>query len=92
MWISMIIIQPNEPKLTYSKQLLQSDELPYFVQGKGRIILNVKNTNVAPAICYESLQLEHSLNAYRFGAEIFLASAANSQNGKGFYTFFKNCK
>jgi predicted amidohydrolase len=29
--ISMIIFQPNDERLTYSKQLLHEDELPYFI-------------------------------------------------------------
>lgn len=80
-FISMIFFQPNRTSVTYSKQILHSDELPYFIQGIGQVILNIKNTNVAPAICYESLQPQHSEKAVLLGAELYIASVAKSQNG-----------
>ena len=79
--ISMIIFQPNTARQTYSKQLLHSDEFPYFVNGEEQIILTVDNKKIAPAICYESLQIEHSDIAKKLGAEIYVASVAKSQNG-----------
>jgi predicted amidohydrolase len=79
--ISMIFFQPYSPRLTYSKQQLHTDEFPYFVNGQKQIILDVNNNKIAPAICYESLQLNHSDNAKKLGAEIYIASVANSQNG-----------
>ena len=79
--ISMIIFQPNVARQTYSKQQLHSDELPYFINGEKQIILKVGNKNIAPAICYESLQTNHSENAGKLGAEIYLTSVAKSQNG-----------
>ncbi len=81
--ISMIIFQPNTERQTYSKQQLHSDEFPYFVNGQQQIILTVKNKQIAPAICYESLQPEHSENAFKGGAEIYIASVAKSANGVG---------
>ena len=79
--ISMIIFQPDTPRQTYSKQQLHSDEFPYFVNGEEQIILTVDNKKIAPAICYESLQTDHSDNAKKLGAEIYVASVAKSQNG-----------
>ncbi len=79
--ISMIIFQPNTARLTYSKQQLHSDEFPFFIKGEKQIILTIKNKTIAPAICYESLQADHSENANKLGAEIYLASVAKSQNG-----------
>ncbi len=79
--ISMLIFQPNSPRQTYSKQQLHSDEFPYFVNGEKQIILTVDNKKIAPAICYESLQADHSDNAKKLGAEIYVASVAKSQNG-----------
>lgn len=79
--ISMIIFQPNAPRQTYSKQQLHSDELPYFVNGKKQIILTVANKKIAPAICYESLQTDHSEQVNKLGAEIYVSSVAKSQNG-----------
>ncbi|MEB2778711.1 carbon-nitrogen hydrolase family protein [Algoriphagus sp. D3-2-R+10] len=80
-FISMVIFEPNRERKIYSKQKLHLDELPYFIQGNGQIILTIKSKKVAPAICYESLQSEHSEKANRLGAEIYLASVAKSQNG-----------
>jgi predicted amidohydrolase len=79
--ISMLIFQPDAPRQTYSKQQLHSDELPFFINGEKQIILTVNNKKIAPAICYESLQTDHSEIAYRLGAEIYVASVAKSQNG-----------
>jgi predicted amidohydrolase len=79
--ISMIIFQPEMPRQTYSKQQLHSDEFPYFINGKNQIILTVDNKKIAPAICYESLQTDHSENAKKLGADIYVASVAKSQNG-----------
>ena len=79
--ISMIIFQPDTPRQTYSKQQLHSDEFPFFVNGEKQIILTVDNKQIAPAICYESLQITHSDNANKLGAEIYIASVAKSQNG-----------
>ena len=62
--ISMIIFEPNKPRQTYSKQQLHSDEFPYFENGVGQIIIKTKDKNIAPAICYESLQPTHSDNAF----------------------------
>jgi predicted amidohydrolase len=79
--ISMIIFQPDMPRLTYSKQQLHADEFPYFVSGEKQLILTVADKKIAPAICYESLQIEHSHNVNKLGAEIYVASVAKSQNG-----------
>lgn len=79
--ISMIVFQPDRPRQTYSKQQLHSDEYPYFENGDQQIVLNVDNKKVVPAICYESLQPDHSDKASKLGAEIYLASIAKSENG-----------
>jgi predicted amidohydrolase len=79
--ISMLIFQPDAPRQTYSKQQLHSDEFPYFVNGDKQIVLTVANKKIAPAICYESLQINHSDDAHMLGAEIYLSSVAKTQNG-----------
>ncbi len=79
--ISMIIFQPNVARQTYSKQQLHADELPYFTNGEQQTILSVANNKVAPAICYESLQMNHADSAVKLGAEFYLASVAKSQGG-----------
>ena len=79
--ISMIIFEPNKPRQTYSKHQLHSDELPYFENGVGQIIITKDKIKIAPAICYESLQPKHSKNAFKLGTDIYLASVAKSNNG-----------
>lgn len=79
--ISMLIFQPHRKRQVYSKQLLHSDELPFFINGNKQLILTVKNKKIAPAICYESLQKQHAENVKTLGAEIYLASVAKSEKG-----------
>jgi predicted amidohydrolase len=79
--ISMIVFEPNKPRQTYSKQQLHSDELPYFENGIGQIVITKDKTKIAPAICYESLQPIHSENAFKLGADIYLTSVAKSDKG-----------
>ena len=79
--ISMIIFEPNKPRQTYSKQQLHSDEFPYFEIGVEQIIIKAENTHIAPAICYESLQVAHSENALKLGANVYLASVAKPAKG-----------
>jgi predicted amidohydrolase len=79
--ISMLIFQPGKPLQVYSKQLLHPDELPFFEAGEKQVVLAVNNNLIAPAICYESLQPDHSAQACQLGATIYLASVAKSQQG-----------
>lgn len=79
--ISMIVFQPDKARVIYSKQQLHSDEFTYFENGVRQVILTVDNKKIAPAICYESLQPNHSDNASKLGADIYLACVAKPQNG-----------
>ena len=79
--ISLIIFQPNQPRQTYSKQQLHSDEFPYFENGVGQVIIKSNDKNIAPAICYESLQPTHAESAFNLGADVYLASVAKPVNG-----------
>lgn len=79
--ISMIIFEPRQQRQTYSKQQLHSDELPYFENGVDQTIITANKTKIAPAICYESLQPAHSENAFRLGANVYIASVVKSENG-----------
>lgn len=79
--IGMIIFQPQRPTQLYAKQLLHEDEFPFFVPGHQQIMLEVEGNALAPAICYESLQIEHAQQAHSLGAKIYLASVAKSQKG-----------
>jgi predicted amidohydrolase len=77
----MIVFRPDAARVVYSKQHLHADELPYFVAGDGQVTLAAGKEVVAPAICYESLQDEHSAQAVALGATLYVASVAKSANG-----------
>lgn len=79
--ISILIIQPNKERTVYSKQMLHSDELPYFVSGKEQMFLTINKKKLAIGICYETLQRQHFVNAKQHGIDVYLASVAKS--GKG---------
>jgi predicted amidohydrolase len=80
-YISMVIFQPNQPRIVYSKQLLHQDELPYFKPGKQDVQIDVKGAKIAIAICYESLQTSHLENALKKKPNIYLASVAKPMSG-----------
>lgn len=79
--ISMIVFQPYLSRQSYSKQQLHADELPFFVAGNHQLVLNILNTKVGLAICFESLQPSHSENINKLGTDIYMASVAKSENG-----------
>ncbi|MCO4311912.1 carbon-nitrogen hydrolase family protein [Pectobacterium versatile] len=79
--ITMIIFQPENETLFYSKQLLHPDEISFFKQGKKQTTVSVEGKVVVPAICYESLQPAHALEAAKLGADLYAASVAKSANG-----------
>ncbi len=79
--ISMVIFQPHTPRQTYTKQLLHADEYPYFANGNSQVFITKDKHKIAPAICFESLQIEHSSNASQNGANIYLTSVAKSAKG-----------
>ncbi len=79
--ISMVIFQPKRPRQIYSKQHLHYDEKPFFVAACEQVILTIEKTKIALAICYESLLLQHSENANKLGAAIYVASVAKSKKG-----------
>jgi len=79
--ISMVLFQPDKARQTYSKKYLHPDEEEYFVSGQNSAGLPVNNSNIAIAICYELSVPEHSENAFKNGAEIYIASVAKSVDG-----------
>ena len=79
--ISMIIFQPRMPRQTYAKQYLHADEYLYFVSGQEQLILRRDNHTIAPAICYELSVPEHSSNAFKLGAAIYIATVAKTAAG-----------
>ena len=79
--ISMVIFEPNKNRHTYSKQILHSDEFPYFHCGVEQVIIQTAEMNIAPAICYESLQHAHADASIKLGADLYLASVAKPAEG-----------
>lgn len=79
--ISMAILQPHQPVTMYAKQRLHHDESPWFVPGRGQVVVSLGHHMAAPAICHESVQTEHAEGAAALGANVYLASAAKSASG-----------
>lgn len=79
--IGMVWFAPGEPRRSYAKQHLHADELPFFVQGNKQLVLKTAARTLAPAICYESLQIDHADEAAHLGANVYLASVAKSAHG-----------
>jgi predicted amidohydrolase len=79
--ISMVIFQPHKARQTYSKKYLHPDEEEFFMSGQSLTGLKVNKANIALAICYELSVPEHAENAFKSGAEIYIASVAKFVNG-----------
>ena len=78
--IGMVWFAPGMPRRTYAKQHLHVDEHPYFVPGVGQLVLESAGRKLAPAICYESLQMDHADSAAALAADVYLASVAKPAN------------
>lgn len=76
--ISMVIFQPNKAREVYSKQYLHPDEEKFFVVRQNTIGLIGEKSNIGLAICYEISIEEHSENASKKGAEIYIASVVKT--------------
>ncbi len=87
--ITMYIIQVDLPPIVYSKNILHSDEDPYFIPGKERAIINLGNEKIGIGICYESSQSVHFIKLIKQGMTMYLASSAKTVDGMnraiGFY-------
>ncbi|POY37361.1 carbon-nitrogen hydrolase family protein [Solitalea longa] len=82
LFISMIIIQPNQNKITYSKQYLFPPEREIFTSGNNPLVFHFDNEHiVAPAICFELSNPEHHEYAAEQKATIYIASVLNSVTG-----------
>lgn len=79
--ISMLLFQPGAARQTYSKKYIHADEEPFFVPGQTDVRLMGNMSNISLAICYELSVPEHSENAHKNGAEIYIASVAKSIDG-----------
>jgi predicted amidohydrolase len=81
--IGMAWFTPHTPRRSYAKQHLHVDELRYFVPGSGQLVLDSAGHRLAPAICYESLQMHHAAQAAALDSEIYLASVAKGAGNLG---------
>lgn len=79
--ISMIIFQPGESRLVYSKKYLHPDEVPFFIPGENNIPLIGEEKNIAFSICYELMVPEHAEDAAKNSAAIYIVSAAKTKDG-----------
>jgi predicted amidohydrolase len=77
-FISMIIFSPEKERITYSKQHLYPTEVNIFTPGQHPVYLNIGNKIIAPAICFELSNPEHSQKAFDNNADIYMASVLNS--------------
>jgi predicted amidohydrolase len=78
--ISMVLFQPRKTRQLYSKKYIHPDEEGFFISGQSSVGL-IGNTNIAPAICYELSVPEHAENAFKSGANIYIASVAKFVKG-----------
>lgn len=79
--ISMLIFQPNQKRVVYTKKMLHDDELPYFVSGTKQPFLEIHGKKIALGICYETLQRGHFVAAKANEADIYIASVAKPDRG-----------
>jgi len=79
--IGMILFQPHKARLVHSKKYLHPDEEEFFTSGENFGCIPGHKANIALAICYELSVPEHSENAYKSGAEIYIASVAKPGDG-----------
>jgi predicted amidohydrolase len=79
--ITMVLFQPNKPRQANSKMYLHADEEPFFVSGENLPGLIINDTPIALAICYEISIPQHSENAYKSGAQLYVASVAKTVKG-----------
>ncbi|MFJ4067818.1 carbon-nitrogen hydrolase family protein [Pseudomonas sp. NPDC089996] len=79
--IGMPILRPGLPPLAYTKQRLHGDELPFFSPGDQSLVFASGQLKLGPAICYESMFIEHAAQARAQGAELYLVSVAKTAKG-----------
>lgn len=79
--ISMILFRPHQERQIYAKRYLHPDEEEFFVSGQNFPFLQIEDTRVALAICYELSISAHAQTAFEHGAEVYIASVAKSAKG-----------
>ena len=68
----MIIFQPNQERITYSKQYLYPTEKRIFTPGTTSCVIPFGKTDIiAPAICYELSNSEHVDYAHRYSDQVY---------------------
>ncbi len=80
-YIGMVWFASGEVRRLYAKQQLHPDEHPYFVHGHEQLLLERQGFKLTPAICYESLQMDHADDAAALSSDIYLASVAKPVGG-----------
>jgi len=81
--ITMLLFQPHKARRVYSKGYLHPDEEAFFVPGQSFPHLQVEQTHVALAICYEISVPEHLESALKSGPGMYVANVAKFVNGIG---------
>ena len=79
--ISLVVFQPKAPRTVYSKHYLHADEEPFFSPGPRAPGIVGTAPRVGLAICYELSVPAHAEATFRQGADLYLASVANTQKG-----------
>ena len=79
--ISMAIFQPHQPRQTYSKKWIHTDEEPFFTGVSCFTGLLGGEARIALAICYELSIQEHAEQAFQRGAKVYLASVSKTAGG-----------
>jgi predicted amidohydrolase len=79
--ISTVYFLPGKERMVYSKQYLHGDELPYFINGREQLYLEVQGNKIAPSICYELSVPAHARVAAMAGANVYLSSVAKTAEG-----------
>jgi predicted amidohydrolase len=79
--IGLVFFQPERESITYAKQYLHPDELPYFVEGRGQVFFTRGNEKIAPSICYELSVPAHAAGASSGGSTVYLSSVAKTAAG-----------
>lgn len=79
--VGMVWFTPGAARHTYAKQRLHVDEHPYFVPGDSQLVVECGGRKLAPAICYESLQMDHADGAAALSADLYLASVSKPAGG-----------
>lgn len=71
--ISMVIFHPQKARQVYFKKYIHSSEIPFFV-GVENDNTFIRDTTIAMAICYEISVPQHAEDAFKSGANIYIAS------------------